>query len=139
MPKIDFELNIIRFWLSSVLDFWLCIYSWLGHRDPKKIQRTRSLIHTSDRSESNSKYLILQTKQLFSLDNIFVLITLITLSIVHITWIFISTCQSHYKLNKDAVLLCKNISESILHVLWITYWWDFRAICRQYFEMLDGN
>ena len=114
-------------------------FKWLGHRDPEKCQRTRSLMHTSDRSESNFKFLVLLTNCLFSVDNIFVSKILITLSIVHIPSIFISLHQSHVKLNIFGVLLCKNVPEFILCVLWISYWWDIRAIYWQYFEILKVN
>ena len=114
-------------------------FMWLGHRDPEKCQRTRSLMHTSDRSESNFKFLVHLTNCLFSLDHIFVSKILITLSIVHIPSIFISLHQSHVKLNIFCVLLCKNVPEFILCVLWISYWWDIRAIYWQYFEILNVN
>ena len=114
-------------------------FMWLGHRDPEKCQRTRSLMHTSDRSESNFKFLVHLTNCLFSVDHIFVSNILITLSIVHIPSIFISLHQTHDKLNIFCVLLCKNVPEFILCVLWISYWWDIRAIYWQYFEILKVN
>ena len=85
----------------------------------------------SDRSESSFKSLVLLTLLLPSGENIFVLTTLITLIIVHITSIFIFPYVSYFnKLNIYAALLYKNISESILYVLRISYWWDIRAIYR---------
>ena len=90
------------------------------------------MIHTSVRSESNLKYLVLLAMVIFSVDNLYVSTTLITLSKKHITSIFIFPYQSHVKLNIYAGLLCKNISESILYVLRISYWWDIRAIYGQY-------
>ena len=64
---------------------------------------------------------------------------LTTLIIVHITSIFIFPYLCHVKLNMYARLLCKNISELRLYVLRTSYWWDIRAIYRQYFEILDVN
>ena len=115
------------------------LFMWLGHRDPENCQRTRSLMHTSDRSESNFKFLVHLTNCHFSLDHIFVSKILITLRKVHIPSIFISLHQRHVKLNIFVVLLCKNVQESILCVLWINYWWDIRAIYWQYFEILKVN
>ena len=63
-----------------------------------------------------------------SVDNILVLTTLITLIMVHITSMFISPHVSLVKLNIYARLICRNISESFLNVLRISYWWDIRAI-----------
>ena len=93
----------------------------------------------SDRSESSSKSLVLLTYLLPSGENIFVLTTLITLIIVHITSIFIFPYVSYFKLNIYAALLYKNISESILYVLRISYWWDIRAIYRQYLHLKFCN
>ena len=93
----------------------------------------------SDRSESSFKSLVLLTHLLPSGENIFVLTTLITLIIVHITSIFIFPYVSYFKLNIYAVLLYKNISESILYVLRISYWWDIRAIYRQYLHLKFWN
>ena len=93
----------------------------------------------SDRSESSFKSLVLLTHLLPSGENIFVLTTLITLIIVHITSIFIFSYVSYFKLNIYAGLQYKNISESILNVLRISYWWDIRAIYGQYFKILDVN
>ena len=74
-----------------------------------------------------------------SVDNLFVLTTLITLIKVHITSISICPYLCYFKLNIYSGLLCTNISESILYVLRISYWWYIRAIYRQYFEILDVN
>ena len=93
----------------------------------------------SGRSESCLIYLVLQTCLFFSVDNVFVSTTLTTLIIVHITSIFIFPYLCHVKLNIYARLLCKNISELKLYVLRTSYWWDIRAIYRQYFEILDVN
>ena len=93
----------------------------------------------SDRSESSSKSMVLLTYLLPSGENIFVLTTLITLIIVHITSIFIFPYVSYFKLNIYAALLYKNISESILYVLRISYWWDIRAIYRQYLHIKFRN
>ena len=125
----------MQVWFSATFNFYLFLFSWLGHKDPKKCQRTRSMIHTSVRSESNLKYLVLLAMVIFSVDNLYVSTTLITLSKKHITSIFIFPYQSHVKLNIYAGLLCKNISESILCVLLFSYWWEIRAIYRQCFEM----
>ena len=97
--------------------FHLFLIIWLGHKDPEKCQRTRSMIHTSARSESNFKYLVLLAFFVFSIDILYVSTTLITLSNVHITSIFIYPYQSHVKLKIYAVLLCKNISESTLFLV----------------------
>ena len=74
-----------------------------------------------------------------SVDNLFVLTTLITLIKVHITSISICPYLCYFKLNIYSGLLCTNISESILYVLRISYWWYIRAIYRQYFKILDVN
>ena len=97
------------------------------------------MIHTSARSESNFKYLVLLALFIFSVDILYVSTTLITLSNVHITSIFIYPYQSHVKLKIYAVLLCKNISESILYVPLISYCSEIRAIYRQCLEMLNVN
>ena len=93
----------------------------------------------SNRSESSFKCLVLETNLIFSVDNIIVSTTLIALIIVHITLIFISPYLSHVKLNSYTGLQCKNISELILFVSRISYWWDIRAIYGQYFKILDVN
>ena len=46
--------------------------------------------------------------------------------------IYFPIFKSQVQVNIYAGLLCKNISESILYVLRISYWWDIRAIYRQY-------
>ena len=125
--------------IQCLISFPSILIIWLGHKDPEKCQRTRSLMHTSDRSESNFEFLVHLTNCLFSVDNIFVSKILITLSIVHIPSIFISLHQSHVELNIFDVLLWKNVPEFILCVLWISYWWDIRAIYWQYFEILKVN
>ena len=44
-----------------------------------------------------------------------------------------------FDFEKSAFLAHPNIAESILYVLWFSYWWEIRAICGQYFEILDVN
>ena len=90
----------------------------------------------SDRSESSFKHQVLQTYRLLSVNNLFVSTTLITLIKVHIASIFIFSYICHVKLNIYAGLWCKNISEVIVYVLRISYWWDIRAIYRQNFKIL---
>ena len=63
----------------------------------------------------------------------------LTLIIVHITSIFIFPYVSYFKLNIYAGLQYKNISESILNVLRISYWWDIRAIYGQFLHLKFRN
>ena len=79
------------------------------------------------------------THVIISVDIIFVSTTLITLIIVHITSIFIFPHPSHVELNIHARLLCKNISESIMYVLSISYCWNIRAIYWQYWHLKFRN
>ena len=89
LSQLHFKFSITRFCFNSVSHFYLFLIIWLGHKDPAKCQRTRSMIHTSARSESNFKYLVLLALFVFSTDILYVSTTLITLSNVHIRSIFI--------------------------------------------------
>ena len=118
---------------------WIVILSW-GHRDPKNVKGPEAWCTPLHWQKwILLKYLVLVTQWKLSVDNLFVLTTLITLIIVHFTSIFILPIFTHVKLKIYARLLCMNNSELILYVLWISYWWDIRAIYRQYFEILDVN
>ena len=89
----------------------------------------------SDRSESSFKHQVLQTPFLLSVNKLFVSTTLITLIKVHLASLFIFSYLCHVKMIIYAGLRCMNISELILYVLRISYWWDIRAIYRQNFKI----
>ena len=120
---------------------YLNFYSIMRSQRPLKLSKDQKHdTHLcSDRSESSFLCLVHLTYCILSVDNLFVSTTLITLILVHITAIFIFPNLSHVKLNIYAGLLCINISESILCVLSISYWWNIRAIYWQYFEIAFVN
>ena len=114
----------------SILDLLSNSYSIMRSKRPLKLLKDQK--HDAhlcyDRSESCLEYLVLLTNIIICVDSIFISTTLTTLIITHITAIYIFSHLSDVKMNLYAGLLCKNISESFLNLLRISYWWDIKAI-----------
>ena len=113
----------------SILDLYFNSFSIMRSYRPWKVSKDQKLdAHLcSDRSESSLLVnLVLLTHVIISLDIIFVLTTLITLSKIHITQIFVSPYLSHGKLSIHALLIykkCFGAHENWIYMFYEPFTW----------------